>query len=466
MFAPQTYQARREALASHIGRGLILLQGNVEVGMNYADNIYPFRQDSTFLYYFGLDLPGLSGIIDTETGAGILFGDDLTMDMIVWTGPMPSLQELGAQVGVTDIRSTQALPTMLAEAWSKGAEIHYLPPYRHRNTAVIHEALNLPLAEVKQQASQRLVLAVMNQRSYKSAEELEQLDEACNRTGAMHLAAMRSAKPGMLESEVMSQVYRTALEQSGKHPSFPIILTVHGETLHNHHYHNTLQSGQLLLCDAGGQSAMNYAGDMTRTFPVDATFTQQQRDVYEIALAANVEAANLLKPGVTYKSIHLEAARIITRGLKGLGLMKGDVDAAVEAGAHALFFPHGLGHMMGLDVHDMEDLGETLLGYDEETIRSTQFGLKSLRLGKKLETGFVLTVEPGIYFIPALIDNWHKQGLNADFINFEALEAYKSFGGIRIEDDYVITESGANLLGKPVPKTVADIESIRQEALA
>ncbi|MEO1449918.1 MAG: aminopeptidase P family protein [Bacteroidota bacterium] len=459
LFTAATYTERRQKLAQAIGDGIILLPGNTDIGMNYADNVYHFCQDSCFRYFFGLDQPNLVGIIDASTGKSILFGDDTTLDMIIWTGPTDLLADLGTEIGVTDIRPYAAVADFL----SNQTKTHYLPPYRGIQQVYLAEWLSISIQELGKGASQALIEAIIAQRSYKSVDELEQLHEAVQVTHDMHLAAMRSARPGMRESDVMAEAYRAAL-QADTHPSFPIILTKHGETLHNHHYHHTLADGDLVLCDAGGYSPMRYAGDMTRTFPAGKRFSQQQAEVYQIALDANMAAIQALKPGVPYRDIHLLSCRVITEGLQALGLMKGDTEASMAAGAHALFFPHGLGHMMGLDVHDMENLGEDRVGYTEKIRRSSQFGLRSLRLGRELEPGFVLTVEPGIYFIPALIDRWAQEAKWHEFVDFEALKVYRSFGGIRIEDDYVITTEGAELLGPPVPKTIAEVEAVRGES--
>lgn len=428
--------------------------------MNYADNVYPFRQDSSFLYYFGLDTPGLAGIIDLDAGTTTVFGTDVTMDMIVWTGPQPSLQEMCSWCGITHVQPITSLGDVLSEAASKGRAIRYLPPYRSDNTLILHHGLGRSIADIQEGASVDLIKAIVEQRSIKSPDEIVELEQAINLTHQMHMTAMELAQPGMLESDLMAAVYEVPLTM-GRHPSFPIILTVHGETLHNHHYHHTLEEGQLLLVDAGGESDMHYAGDMTRTFPVGRQFTTRQKEIYQIVLDANIQAAEALKPGITFKEVHLLAAKIITTGLMDLGLMKGNVEEAVEAGAHALFFPHGLGHMLGLDTHDMEDLGEDYVGYSDTLKRSSQFGLRSLRLGRTLKPGFVLTIEPGIYFIPALIDKWRNEGQHTGFINYDALESYKDFGGIRVEDDHLITVESSRLLGDPVPKTIAEVEEVR-----
>ena len=460
MFAPEIYRDRRLALAQQIGQGLILLPGNEDSPMNYADNGYPFRQDSTFLYYFGIDRPGLTGLIDAGSGESYLFGEDYSLDWIVWMGPQTTLATYSERSGGLTVKSPAGLTAALA-----GSLVHYLPPYRAETRQQLATWLDQPAAAIDAGASEALIRAIIAQRSHKSPEEVEEIERAVRVTAEMHLTAMRVARPGMTEAEVMAQVYQAALAHE-RHPSFPIILSVRGEVLHNHHYGNRLASGDLLLCDAGGQSAGYYAGDMTRTFPVESRFSTRQREIYTIVLDAQMAAIQALRPGITYREVHLLSATRIAQGLKALGLMKGDVQEAVAAGAHALFFPHGLGHMMGLDVHDMENLGENYVGYTADMTRSTQFGLRSLRLGRHLEPGFVVTVEPGIYFIPPLVARWRAEGTCADFLNFDRIEGYLDFGGIRIEDDYLITPNGARLLGPPVPKAIEEVETVRAEALS
>lgn len=455
MFSASTYSARREALAQKLGGGVALFLGNKDVGMNYAANTYHFRQDSNFLYFFGIDRAGLAATIDLDTGEATVFGDELTMDDIVWTGDLPTIAEQAAQAGVTKTAPMSALEGSLS-----GKKVHFTPPYRFENMIILSEMLGIPVRELKSAASMELIHGIIGIRSYKTAEEVEEIEKAVRLTNRMHLAAMRASRPGVTEAEVHAAVAHAAYAADSS-TSFPVILTINGAVLHNHHHHNTLESGRLVLCDAGGVSPMQYAGDMTRTYPVDPTFTQQQKAVYEIALASQEAAIDALKPGIPFKDVHLTSCRVIAEGMKSLGLMKGDVDAAVAAGAHALFFQHGLGHMMGIDVHDMEDLGEDNVGYNAEIQRSPQFGLGFLRLGKPLEAGFVVTVEPGIYFIPQLIDQWKAEGKFSEFINYDALDSYRDFGGIRIEDDYLITADGARLLGDPVPKSVADLEAYR-----
>ncbi len=461
MFSKETYIQRRNRLHKDLGSGIVLVLGNQEVGMNYTANTYPFRQDSNFLYFFALDQPGLAGIMDLDENEDIIFGDELTMEDIVWTGPQPTIAERAAQAGVAKVLPYGELRVFIKKAVEKGRPVHFTPPYRHDNMMFLSEMLDIPWASLKEKSSVPLIKAIVAQRSHKSAEEVAEMEKAVNISGAMHVAVMKAAAPGKKESELagIAQGIATAL---GNGVAYGIILSVHGQILHNHHHGNTLRSGQLLLGDHGAASSMHYAGDLTRTCPVDKQFTARQRDIYQIVLDAEVNAIASLKPGPIYQEVHLAAARQMAEGLKALGLMKGDLDEAVAQGAHALFFPHGLGHMIGLDVHDMEDLGEQYVGYSDTVQRSTQFGTAYLRLGRALEPGFVLTVEPGIYFIPELIDQWQAEGKFADFICYEKLDGWRDFGGVRIEDNVLITESGHRVLGRPVSKTIEEVEGLRK----
>lgn len=461
MFSANIYKERRQILKEKLGSGLVLLLGNRNSPMNYKANIYHFRQDSSFVYYFGLDMPNLAGVIDIDEDKEIVFGDELTMDDIVWTGPQPSIQSLAKKVGVTETLPYHKIQKVLHAAQAQRKTIHFLPPYRSRNQVNLAQYFDLTYEAVPQHASVSLIKAVIGQRAIKSAEEIAEMEKAVNTTREMHMAAMKMAKAGMKEQELVGAAINIAVAHGGQ-LAYPVIMTVNGQTLHNHHHHHTLQSGQLVLGDFGAETTMRYAGDITRTFPVDSTFTTRQKDIYNIVLRAEEECIAALRPGLSYQQVHLKAAGIITEGLKALGLMKGNTEEAVRAGAHALFFPHGLGHMIGLDVHDMEDLGEDLVGYDEQVKRIDQFGTKYLRLGRTLQEGFVLTVEPGIYFIPELIDQWQAEGKYSDFLNYEKITTYKDFSGIRIEDNVLITANGHRVLGERIPKTVEEVEAMRQ----
>ncbi|MCU4175256.1 aminopeptidase P family protein [Carboxylicivirga sp. N1Y90] len=462
MFKKETYIKRRQQLAKDVDKGIVIFIGNDESPMNYADNTFKYRQDSSFLYFFGISHPELVGAIDVESGEETIYGDDYTIDSIVWMGNQPNIKQRGESCGVKNTASIVQLSLDLSEAQRQGRPIHFLPVYRGESKIKLFEWLGILPNEVKQKSSLELVKAVIKQRNYKSDEEIVEIEKAVNTTVEMHLAAMRMARPGMTEAEVAAEVERIAIAQNG-YISFPVIATINGQTLHNHYHGNTLKDGQLFLLDAGAETSMGYAGDMSSTFPVGKQFTSRQKEIYQVALNSHNRAIEMLKPGVAFKEVYFESAREIMRGMKDLDFVKGDIDEAIAEGAHAIFFPCGLGHMMGLDVHDMEDLGEQHVGYDNEA-KSTQFGLKSLRLGRKLEPGFVLTIEPGIYFIPQLIDLWKNDKRFQKHLNFTKLEEYKDFGGCRNEEDFLITENGYRLLGKELPKSIEDVENERLKA--
>lgn len=459
MFSKETYTARRKKLAGNVSGGLILLPGNEEAPMNYTDNTYHFRQDSTFLYYFGIKQASLAGVIDADSGEALLFGDDYSVEMIVWTGVVPGIASLGEGIGVTNVKSSSALQTVIDEAISQKRTIHFLNPYRSDVLIRVSELLHCSYREIPGRASLELTRAVVAQRELKTAEEITELDKAVDISAEMHLAGMRYARPGMRESEVAAKVAEVALAANGN-PSFPIIATINGQTLHNHYHGNIIKSGDLFLLDAGAETESSYAGDLSSTFPVDPTFTPLQKEIYQLSLDAHLAAVGMLKPGTAFKEVHLTACRTIFDGLKAFGLTKGDTDEAVAAGAHGLFFPCGTGHMMGLDVHDMENLGEQWVGYDGQP-KSTQFGLKSLRLGKELRPGYVLTIEPGIYFIPDLMDLWKSEKHLAQFLNYAEIEKFRYFGGVRNEEDFLITGEGARRLGKALPLSIEGVEAVR-----
>jgi Xaa-Pro aminopeptidase len=454
------YIQRRKILLNNVKEGLIFFPGNRESPMNYPDNTYHFRQDSNFLYYVGIDRPDLSVVLDTNSGETILFGDNFTLDMIVWLGALPTLESLAEKSGIVHVKPTAVLADYLSDALNQGRNVHILPPYRAENMLLINDYIKKSTKSYQQLISEELIRQVVAQRSIKDAYEIQEMIDAVNISGRMHVAAMIAAKPGMFEYELTGLVEGISVGNGGR-ISYPVILTTQGQTLHNHSYSGKLNEGGLVLGDFGSESAGHYAGDITRTFPVSKSFSSMQKDVYEIVLDTEIKAINQIKPGISYKEIHLQAALNITEGLIQLGLMKGNPQDAVAAGAHALFFPHGLGHMIGLDVHDMEDLGEAFVGYDASVSRSIQFGLKSLRLGKKLEEGFVITVEPGIYFIPQLIDKWSNDKICSDFICYEKLPAYRDFTGVRIEDNVLVVSEGHEVLGNPIPKSIPDVEALR-----
>jgi Xaa-Pro aminopeptidase len=459
MFDRETYIARRKKLAEKISDGIILLPGNTDVPMNYADNTYHFRQDSSFIYFFGLDFQNLAATIDVESGEEIIFGDDVQIEDIIWMGPQISLNEKSKLSGVVRTEPFKNLSATLIKAISSGRKIHFLPPYRAENKLLLNDLLGISVSNLKNSASVDLIKAVVELRSVKEEQEIAEIRKACNVGYQMHVTAMKMARAGVWEQTIAGTIEGIA-NAGGGMVSFPVILSQNGETLHNHDHSKILENGRLMIVDAGAEVSSHYASDFTRTVPVSGKFTSQQREIYEIVLAANNHARKLTKPGTTYLSVHLAACELIASGLKEIGLMKGDVKQAVANGAHALFMPHGLGHMMGLDVHDMEDLGQIYVGYDDEIRPFDQFGTAYLRMGRKLRPGFVITNEPGIYFIPALIEKWKAEKINTDFINFDQLELYRNFGGIRLEDDILVTQSGSEIIGERIPVTPEEVEEI------
>jgi len=459
MFKKEVYIDRRNRLKKEMKSGLALILGNSEASYNYPANTYHFRQDSDFLYFFGLDIPDFVGVIDIDNDKDYIFANDVDIEDIIWMGPQPLVKDLAAKVGVKNTAPYTDLAGFLNEAIHGGRKVHFLPYYRGDRLVQLKQLLGFLTARVKDYVSQELIKAVVKLRSIKDEYEIAEIEKAVDIAYDMHTTAMKMCKAGVVEREIAGRMEGISLSQGGP-VSFPIILTINGQTLHNHYHGNTMTEGRMMIADAGAETTMHYSSDITRTTPVGGKFSQRQKEVYEIVLDANVKAIDAIKPGIEYRKIHLLACKVIAEGLKKLGLMKGDMDAAVKAGAHTLFIPHGLGHMMGLDVHDMEGLGENNVGYNETTKRATQFGTAYLRLGRELQPGFVITVEPGCYFIPELIEQWKKEGTNTEFINFDKVEEYKDFGGIRIEDDILVTESGHRVLGKPIPKTVAEIEAI------
>lgn len=458
MFSAQIYQQRRARLKKDIGSGLVWFLGNDEVGMNYAANVYPFRQDSTFLYFWAVDQPGLSALIDIDEDTDSIVGDEATMADVVWSGPLPTLKDRAAAAGVAETITPATLLERLTSAIVSGRTVHFLKPYRSDHTIRLAAGLGIETGAVRDAHSAVFHEAVVAQRSYKSPEEIAEMERAIGVSQAMYAAAMRAAQPGRFEYEMVAEIARANFA-GGARFSFPPICSVHGETLHNPHHGNRMADGDWFVLDSGAETASHYASDITRTIPVNGRFSAQQRVIYEMVLRAQEGAIAAVAPGVSYLDIHLGAARSFVTDLTAAGLMKGDPDAAVAAGAHALFFPHGLGHMIGLDVHDMENLGEELVGYGPDYTRSTQFGLAYLRLARKLEPGFALTVEPGLYFIPALIDQWKADGTNAEFLNFPEIEKFRDARGCRIEDNVLVTDTGRRVLGPPIPKSIADVEA-------
>lgn len=464
MFDKQTYVNRRARLRSLVNDGIIIIFGNNESPCNYPSNgYYPFRQDSSFLYYFGLNRDGLVGVIDIDNNSETVFGNDIDIEDIVWYGSVDSVHDLAAQVGVEHTAPMRALKNTCNEALRQKRRIHFLPPYRHDIKIQIFDLLGIHPVQQKEAASMELIKAVVSMRSVKEQQEIEELERAAEIGYLMHTTAMRLTRPGVTEKFVGGQVDGIA-HSYGAMTSFPTIYSQHGEIMHGNPSMSVLQAGRLALCDAGAETINNYCSDNTRTMPVSGTFTQRQLEIYSIVEACHDHVLEVAKPGVKYFDVHIAVCRLMTERLKELGLMKGDTDEAVAAGAHAMFLPHGLGHMMGMDVHDMEGLGQTNVGFDEETRPNLeQFGTNALRMGRRLQKGFVVTDEPGIYFIPALIDEWKADGHCKEFINFDLLETYKDFGGIRIEDDILITEDGCRFIGeKRIPYHPKDVEAFMQ----
>ncbi len=457
MFKAATYIERRKLLRKSVGSGLLIFLANEESPMNYPANTFHYRQDSSFLYFFGLSSPGLAAIVDADEATDTLYGDDIGIEDIIWMGNLPKFKDRALEVGVRRTAPRAAFGETVRKALASGRRVHYLPPYRPDNAVALSELLGIPVKDLKAKASAAFIKAAVDQRLLKSKEEIREIECAVAVSQEMYVSAMKLARPGRYEYQISGAMEGIALAY-GMHLAFPPIVTVNGQTLHMHSHDNLLVRGRLLVMDCGAEAASGYASDITRTVPVGGRFNARQKDIYEIVLAGQESAIKAVKPGVNFKDIHLQTARVMTDGLKALGLMKGDAAEAVAAGAHALFFPHGLGHNLGLDVHDMEDYGENNVGYGEKVERSPQFGLAYLRMARELRPGHVMTVEPGIYFIPALFELWRKEKKHRHFIVYDAVEKFLDFGGARIEDDVLVTEKGRKVLGPPIPKTVAEIE--------
>jgi Xaa-Pro aminopeptidase len=457
MFKDTTYIQRRKLLKKQVSSGLLLFLGNDESPMNYPANTYHFRQDSTFLYFFGLDSPGLAAIVDIDENKDWLFGDDIGLEDIIWMGDLPRFKDRAREVGVKHVAPRKAFDDHVIKALAAGRKIHYLPPYRSDTALAVANLLGTPVKDLRAGASEAFIRAVVDLRVIKSNEEVREIESAVNVSAEMFRRTMKLVKPGLFEREVVG-VMEGVVNALGCKMAFPPIVTINGQILHMHSHVNEMKKGRLLVIDAGAESWLHYASDITRTVPVGGKFNQRQKDIYEIVLEGQETAIRAIKPGVMYKEVHLKTARIMASRLKDLGLMKGDTDEAVAQGAHALFFPHGLGHNMGLDVHDMEDLGENYVGYDKTVQRSGQFGLAYLRMARELRPGHVLTVEPGLYYIPALMALWKKEKKHRDFIAYDKAETFLDFGGVRLEDNVLVTEKGRRVLGTPIPKTVAEVE--------
>ena len=458
LFSKSTYVERRNELKKLVGSGLIVLFGNNDSPANYPSNTYKFRQDSSFLYYFGLHRNGLVGVIDVDNDREYLVGDEIDIDDIVWYGSVTSVSEMAEMTGVARTAAMRELPAIVESAKAQGEEVHFLPPYRFDNQIQIMDLLGIHPSQQKAAASLKLIAAVVKMRTTKTEEEIAELERAAEIGYEMHTTAMRLCRPGITEQYIGGMVDGIA-NAYGCMVSFQTIATQHGEVMHGNPSPAKLEAGRLMLVDAGAETNENYCSDNTRTTPVSGVFTQKQKDIYNIVVECHDHVLEVAKPGVKWWNVHFAVCRIITERLQQLGLMKGDVEESLKAGAHAMFLPHGLGHSMGMDVHDMEGLGQVYVGFDNEVRPSTQFGTNALRFGRRLQKGFVVTDEPGIYFIPALIDDWKKNGTNAQFLNFDKIDEYRDFGGIRIEDDVLITDEGCRFIGsKRIPYHVEDVE--------
>ncbi len=458
MFQKEVYWQRRKRLHGLVKGGILLFPGNGESSMNYGGNTYHFRQDSSFLYFFGINQPGLVAVCDLDSGEDTLYGDDLGIDDIIWMGEHPGMKELAAATGVKVTKKISGFLADLKEAFKKGRKIHILPPYRGDNILSLSNWFECKPGDIGKYVSEEFIKAVVALRSIKDEFEIGEIERAADVAYIMHTTAMKMGFSGNYERELAGAIEGIALSHGGP-VSFPVILSMDGQILHNHDHSKELVAGRLVVTDAGAETSMGYASDITRTFPVGGKFSSRQKDIYNIVLEANMTSIRNTRPGIRNLELHLGAAKIIAGGLKDLGILKGNVEDIVAAGAHALFFPHGLGHMLGLDVHDMENLGENYVGYDEHVKRSEQFGLAYLRMGRELKPGFVFTIEPGCYFIPPLIGLWKKEGKHKEFINYSKAEEFTGLGGVRIEDDILVTENGFRVLGTPIPKMVEDVEN-------
>ena len=458
MFSKEVFAGRRAALLKSGLKGIAFFPSNDEASLNYPDNTYRYRQDSNFAYFFGLNTPDLVGVVDFESGEEILFGREVTIDDIIWCGNLPSLTEQGEMIAVKQTRDINGFAEYLRDAVAKGRQIHMLPPYRGDMKIKLSRWFNTDIDSLSKYVSQELIAEVVRLREIKSDVEIEDMEQAAVTAYHMHTTAMKMCKPGVVEQEIAGTIEGIA-NAYGYGVSFPVILSMDGQTLHNHNHNGILQEGRMMVCDSGAETKNYYASDFTRTIPVGGKFNSRQSDIYNIVLKSNMAVINNTRPGIRYFDMHTLAVRTIIEGLNEVGLMKGNVDDALAVGAHYLFMPHGLGHALGMDVHDMEGLGENNVGYDAETPRSTKEGFKGLRFGKVLKPGMVVTDEPGIYFIPTLIDIWKAEGKHKEFINYDKIETFKDFGGIRIEDDLLITEDGNRVLGRPIPKTVVEVEA-------
>jgi len=466
MFSKEVYARRRQTLVAKMAdsaaegkRGIALFIGNTEAPAQYKDNCYKFRQDSTWLYFFGIDQPLYAAIIDLDNGNETIFANDVEIGDIIWMGPQPSVASVAASVGVKKSAPYTDLNAAVAKVLAEGRPVHFVKPSRYYNTMKIASLLGCGTDEVAGRFSLALTKAIISMRLVKEDCEIEAIDDACNLGYEMHTVARNSIVPGIIEQEIVGKMDGVTLSK-GWGVSFPTILTQHGETLHNHLHDKIIEPGKLMVIDAGAESNVHYASDFTRTYPTSGKFTAKQREIYQIVCDCNEFAFSMTRPGISYREVHLKTMHLMLEELRALDIVRGDVQDMVEAGIAGLFMPHGLGHNMGLDVHDMEDYGENYVGYDDDQSRSPQLGLGSLRMARKLVPGNVITDEPGIYFIPALIEKWKSEKTDQGFVNYQKLESYYDFGGIRLEDDVLVTADGARRLGKErLPISPDDVEA-------
>ena len=466
MFSKDVYARRRQTLVAKMAdsaaegkRGIALFIGNTEAPAQYKDNCYKFRQDSTWLYFFGIDQPLYAAIIDLDNGNETIFANDVEIGDIIWMGPQPSVASVAASVGVEKSAPYTDLNAAVAKVLAEGRPVHFVKPSRYYNTMKIASLLGCGTDEVAGRFSLALTKAIISMRLVKEDCEIEVIDDACDLGYEMHTVARNSIVPGIIEQEIVGKMDGVTLSK-GWGVSFPTILTQHGETLHNHLHDKIIEPGKLMVIDAGAESNVHYASDFTRTYPTSGKFTAKQREIYQIVCDCNEFAFSMTRPGISYREVHLKTMHLMLEELRALDIVRGDVQDMVEAGIAGLFMPHGLGHNMGLDVHDMEDYGENYVGYDDDQSRSPQLGLGSLRMARKLVPGNVITDEPGIYFIPALIEKWKSEKTDQGFVNYSKLESYYDFGGIRLEDDVLVTADGARRLGKErLPISPDDVEA-------
>lgn len=454
MLEKSIYISRREKLKKVGKKGIILIMGNFESPMDAPHNTYPFIQESTFRYFFGLNSPGLVGTIDIETGEEKIFGKEYTMNDIIWMGQQKTFKEQAKEVGIENF-----LEIDLLKKYIKNKKVLYTNQFRGENILFLSDLLDIKSSKINLKYSNKLVKLIIKLREIKSEEEIKQIEDSVNITRAMHLEAMKNVKPGMKEFE-LAAIVESVAKKYNSIPSFSTICTKNGAILHNHFYENELKDGDIVLLDTGARNSEGYCGDMTTVFPVSGKFSQKQKEIYELLIQMFEKAEEVTRDGITNKEVHLEVCKVLAKGLIDLNILKGDIDEIVRVGAHALFFPHGLGHMLGLDVHDMENFGEDKVGYDKKIKRSKIFGLKSLRMAKKLKVGHVLTIEPGIYFIPELIEKWEKENMHKNFINYEKAKSYIEIGGMRYEGDFLITSEGNRRLGEKMPKNPEEIEKL------